>query len=146
MTPLNQKKIVFCNNVNCIVDLGLLENACIWASQKPLVSKKAISMHGNYPSVSIYGKKLHIHRLLMSYILGRFLTSKEYVHHKNENKLDCRINNLQVMNASNHQSMHNKGKVISEKQKEQIRNWNRIHKLKHGKYVIHEQAEQKDVK
>lgn len=144
MTPLNQKKIVFCNNVNCIVDLELLENACIWASQKPLVSKKAISMHGNYPSVSIYGKKWHIHRLLMSYILGRFLTSNEYVHHKNENKLDCRMNNLQVMSASNHQSMHNKGKVISEKQKEQIRNWNRIHKLKHGKYVIHEQEEQKD--
>ena len=92
MTPLNQKKIVFCNNVNCIVDLELLENACIWASQKPLVSKKAISMHCNYPSVSIYGKKWHIHRLLMSYILGRFLTSDEYVHHKNENKLDCRIN------------------------------------------------------
>ena len=143
MTPLTQKHITFNNMANCIVDLDLLEKACVWVSDRPLISKKTISLHGTYPAVSIYHKKWHIHRLLMSYVSGRLLPRNEYVHHKNENKLDCRIENLQIMNVFEHQSMHNKGKIISEQQKEQIRNWNRKHKLKHGKYVTHEQKDKK---
>lgn len=38
--------------------------------------------------------------------LGRPLTTSEVVHHINENTLDNRIDNLQVMTASEHKSHH----------------------------------------
>lgn len=143
MTPTTQKTICFVNKTDCIVDLDLLERACVWFSDKPLVSKKSIFMYGKYPAVAIYRNKIHIHRLMMSFVLGRHLKTNEYVHHKNGNRLDCRLDNLQLIDAFTHQSMHNKGKEISEWHKERIRQWNRTHKLKHGKYKIHEQKDNK---
>lgn len=143
MTPTTQKPIYFVNKTGCIVDLDLLERACVWFSDKPLVSKKSIFMYGKYPSVAIYKNKMHIHRLIMSFILGRHLETNEYVHHKNGNRLDCRLDNLQLIDVFTHQSMHNKGKEISEWHKERIRQWNRTHKLKHGKYKTHEHKDNK---
>ena len=143
MTPTTQKTICFVNKTDCIVDLDLLERACVWFSDKPLVSKKSIFMYGKYPAVTIYKNKIHIHRLMMSFVLGRHLGTNEYVHHKNGNRLDCRLDNLQLIDVFTHQSMHNKGKKISEWHKERIRQWNRIHKLKHGKYKTHEQKDNK---
>ena len=110
MTPTTQKTICFVNKTDCIVDLNLLERACVWFSDKPLVSKKSIFMYGKYPAVAIYKNKIHIHRLMMSFVLGRHLGTNEYVHHKNGNRLDCRLDNLQLIDVFTHQSMHNKGK------------------------------------
>lgn len=44
-----------------------------------------------------------------------------YVHHKDNNKLNASKNNLMFIKSSEHQSKHNRGKKISEKQKELIR-------------------------
>lgn len=82
MTPITQNPICFVNKAGCIVDLDLLEKACVWVSDKPLVSKKSIFMYGKYPAVAIYHNKIHIHRLIMSFMLGRQLLRTEYVHHK----------------------------------------------------------------
>ena len=87
-----QKKIEFINSCNCIVDYEMLKKAMLWYSSKPLYSQRAIFMHGNYPAVSIYDEKIHIHRLLMMYKLQSDIDTNYYVHHIDGNHNDklCR--------------------------------------------------------
>lgn len=54
------------------------------------------------------GKKKPEHRHLMELHLGRALTPNEVVHHRNEEKMDNRIENLQVMTRAEHASYHGK--------------------------------------
>lgn len=56
-----QKKLEFINDCHCIVDYAELEKAINWYSDKPTARLKHIYMHGNYPAVSIYKEKIHIH-------------------------------------------------------------------------------------
>lgn len=117
----SQKKIEFVNDCDCIVDYKELEKAILWYQNKPTIRLKHIYLHSNYPTITILEEKIHIHRLLMCYWLNTKIPSNFYVHHINENKLDARKENLLVVFATTHQSNHNKGKKISEKQKEAIR-------------------------
>lgn len=57
-----------------------------------------------------YNKKGNVkqHRKVMEDYLGRKLTSEEVVHHINENKMDNRIENLEVMLRGKHSSYHRK--------------------------------------
>lgn len=117
MTVKIQKKIEFNNTCNCIVDYNELENAILWYIKKPVQSIKKIYIHGNYPAITINREKIHIHRLLMEYWLKTDIPRNFYVHHINENKLDARKENLALIFMTTHQSKHNKGKVISQKQR-----------------------------
>jgi hypothetical protein len=57
-----------------------------------------------------YNKKGNVkqHRRIMEEYLGRRLQPWEVVHHINGIKTDNRIENLQLMTASEHSSMHRK--------------------------------------
>lgn len=46
------------------------------------------------------------HRMIMEAYLGRELTQDEHVHHINGNKLDNRVENLQVITKSEHERLH----------------------------------------
>jgi hypothetical protein len=46
------------------------------------------------------------HREIMEKHIGRKLTLSEIVHHKNENKLDNRLENLEIMSRSQHNKHH----------------------------------------
>lgn len=106
-----QRKIEWINDAQAIFDEQLLNLAVEWWAGNPLNRKKKISMHGKYPAVSIYAEKIHLHRLLASYIEGKHLPRKLYVHHKDGNKLNSSIDNLEVQTAEQHQRLTNKGRV-----------------------------------
>lgn len=112
--------IIFKNDCNAIFDEKILKKAICWYSKKPVCRIKHIYMYGNYPAISIYTEKIHIHRLIKMYQLGTDIDNKFYVHHKDGNKLNASINNLELITVSEHQSLHNKNKELSSEQKMKI--------------------------
>lgn len=59
----------------------------------------------SHPKSSRYGYVL-MHRLIAENALGRILKDDEIVHHKNGNKRDNSLENLEVMNSREHNRMH----------------------------------------
>lgn len=74
-----------------------------------------------YKAVKINGVKHDEHRYIMEQYLGRKLKRNEVVHHKDGNKLNNDINNLELMTLSEHSRMHQVGKKHSEDTKEKYR-------------------------
>lgn len=62
-------------------------------------------------------------RLVVEAHIGRFLTKKEIIHHKDEIKTNNKIENLQIVSTSGHAKIHGnmKGKFHSAKTKEKMR-------------------------
>ena len=126
----------------------ILKEAILNYTVKPVTRLKKVYMHGKYPAVSIYKEKIHIHRLIAILLYGgKVYEKKYYVHHINGNRKDARKNNLILMDISEHQRLHNKGKTISNKHKNAIRNYNlsrpKVKRGHDGRYVktyIHEDS------
>lgn len=59
----------------------------------------------DHPNATKNGYVLY-HRIVVENHLGRLLNADEVVHHINHDKFDNRIENLEVMNSSNHNRKH----------------------------------------
>jgi hypothetical protein len=59
----------------------------------------------NHPFCNTHGYVLE-HRLIMEKHIDRYLTRDEHVHHKNENRQDNRIENLQIVSPLEHLQIH----------------------------------------
>lgn len=59
-----------------------------------------------YKTVKIAGKTKLLHRHLMEQHLGRPLAAGEHVHHKNGDRYDNRIENLEVLSCAEHMHEH----------------------------------------
>lgn len=64
----------------------------------------------------IYKKKSYkLHRIKLMLHLNKKLNIYEIVHHKDNNKLNNDINNLEIMSPEEHISLHKAGKKINKK-------------------------------
>lgn len=63
-------------------------------------------MNSPYKRTTYNGKPIDEHRKVMEQYLGRKLERNEYVHHKNGNKRDNRLENLELMTPLEHNQHH----------------------------------------
>jgi hypothetical protein len=113
------RKIVPCSNCGADVDVikSRKSGACCSAeclkAVRTMVGESNPAWKGGrqihpqgYILVRHNGTYILEHRLVMEKHLGRELASSEVVHHKNENKTDNRIENLQLTSGSEHRLLH----------------------------------------
>lgn len=79
-----------------------------YAKPKPSCSMHYKRHWYKYYRKDIDGKKTLYHRFVMEQFIGRKLTKDEVVHHINGDRMDNRIENLELMERINHLKMHAK--------------------------------------
>lgn len=64
------------------------------------------AFRGRYRQIKVNGRKILEHRYVMEQHLGRTLLPSEHVHHINHDRLDNRVENLEVVTVEEHAERH----------------------------------------
>lgn len=64
-------------------------------------------MPTRYRKMRVDGRTVFVHRHVMEQHLGRPLTADEVVHHRNGDRFDNRLTNLEVLTHQSHSAHHN---------------------------------------
>lgn len=134
------------NNCSAIYNESELKTAifiCARIRNQKIYNVKNVYLYGRYPAVSVGKSKLHIHRIIFECFMWRSTLDKTiHVHHKNGNRLDARLSNLEAMNGGDHISHHNSGRTLSAEHKRKIGIANKKRKgMKYKKRYIYENPE-----
>lgn len=65
-----------------------------------------VFMLNGYPACHLDGKPQYVHRLVAARFLGVELTRSTFVHHRNEDRTDFRVDNLHVCSHGEHNGLH----------------------------------------
>lgn len=90
-----------------------------------------VNNNGRYAITSVKegNHNKYLHRLIFEDYYKITLLKTTHIHHINGNKLDNRIENLQMLTQTEHAILHNKNKVLSEETKQKISEANKGKKL-----------------
>ena len=120
---IKQNQGKFCSQKCSLMNLHSLERSQEWKDnisksnkghknapsgiKHPFYKGGLIDRNGGYRFVLVKNQEYKAeHRLVMEEFLGRELSSDEIVHHKNHDKKDNRIENLEIMTRSEHMIEH----------------------------------------
>ncbi len=120
----NQCGSIFTRSTDRIKPVNYCSHACVWIARigikrghNPKTQIGQIRQHGGYLEVflgvdTVGGNGYYSHhRYVVEQSIGRKLKSGEHVHHKNRNREDNRIENLEVLSSSEHMSRHGKESI-----------------------------------
>jgi len=75
-----------------------------------------------YDFIAVNGKDILLHRYVMERHLGRSLLSTEIVHHRDGNRRNNHLDNLELIPWGKHTSLHRKGVSFTEEHKRNLSN------------------------
>lgn len=70
------------------------------------IAMRTGSLKNGYKVISVDGKQVLEHRVIVEKSIGRSLLSTEHVHHIDHNRLNNKISNLEIVTLPQHTSIH----------------------------------------
>jgi len=114
------RRVILCLTESCPNDAHLENGLCIRCHERKKdpcgygkfavggLEVRGYRRKDGYIQISMRGRRKFLHRIIMELHIGRDLTAEEVVHHKDGNKENNHISNLELLTAEEHNALHQK--------------------------------------